>query len=67
MTITLNGQTENFPANEMSIMELLQTKKINWKLLIVKHNGRYIKRAAYEATVLREGDDIMVLSLMDGG
>jgi thiamine biosynthesis protein ThiS len=67
MTITLNNHTESLPIDQMSIMELLQTKQFDWKLLIVKHNGRYIKRAAYEATALKEGDDIMVLSLIAGG
>lgn len=67
MTITLNNITENFTADQMSVMELLQIKGFDWKLLIVKQNGNYIKRSAYSSTVLIEGDDVMVLNLVAGG
>ena len=67
MTITINNQPETLPRDQMSVQELLEYKSYNWKLLIVKYNGKYIKRAVYSSTQVNEGDDFMILNLVAGG
>lgn len=67
MKILLNNNTETFEKSQMSITELLQEKKYTFKMLVVKVNGAIVKRDAYPTTLIKEGDDVMVLHLMSGG
>ncbi|GAB1405547.1 hypothetical protein MASR1M74_27280 [Lentimicrobium sp.] len=67
MTIIFNNQTLDLPLEEMSMGDFLRSKQYEIRLLIVMLNGKYIKRAAYETTSLKEGDDVMVLRLLTGG
>ncbi|HKL09027.1 MAG TPA: sulfur carrier protein ThiS [Bacteroidales bacterium] len=67
MKITLNNTEETFEKDRMTISELLELSKFSYKLLIVKVNGKLIKKDAYEDTIVKNGDDVMVLHLVTGG
>lgn len=67
MKITLNNKEETFDKDELTVSEILELSNFSYKLLIVKLNGNYIKKEAYDKTVVHDGDDLMVLHLVTGG
>lgn len=67
MKITLNNKEETFEKNELTISELLELSNFTYKLLIVKINGKLIRKEAYGDTIVKDGDDVTVLHLVTGG
>ncbi len=68
MKIKLNNKYEEFPGKEtMSVRELLSEKKFSYKLLIVRINNKGVAEDKYELTMIRDGDEVMVLHLITGG
>jgi len=67
MKIILNNKEETFDRDKMTISELLELSNFSYKLLIVKVNGKLIKKDAYEDTIVKDGDDVTVLHLVTGG
>ena len=67
MKIILNNNEETFDRDKMTISELLELSNFSYKLLIVKVNGKLIKKDAYEDTIVKDGDDVTVLHLVTGG
>ena len=67
MKIILNNKEETFDRDKMTISELLELSNFSYKLLIVKVNGKLIKKDAYKDTIVKDGDDVTVLHLVTGG
>lgn len=67
MKITLNNNQEVIDPENITISELLELKKFTWKLLIIKVNGKLIKRHEYDTVRVNEGDDVSVIHLITGG
>ena len=67
MTITLNNRPEQFDAYERSIAQIMEQKSYHFKLLVVKLNGKLIDKHDYASTMVREGDDLMIIHLVSGG
>lgn len=68
MRIILNHLTEEISEKEqMTIRELLTYKRYSFKMLVIKVNNQLIKNNQYETTLIKEGDDVIVLHLMSGG
>ena len=67
MTITLNNRPETFDACELSITEIMQRMNFHFKLLVVKLNGGLIDKKDYASTLVREGDDLLIIHLVSGG
>jgi thiamine biosynthesis protein ThiS len=68
MKISLNNNPETIDnIEEISVSELLKWKKFTFKMLVVKINGRLIKKDDYEHCLIREGDDVNILHLISGG
>jgi sulfur carrier protein len=67
MKIILNNKEEVFGQDTLTVAELLQVKKFTFKMLVIKVNGHLVKKNEYEATQVKEGDDVMVLHLISGG
>ena len=67
MKIILNNNPESFPAESMTVTELLAAKNFTFKMLVIKINGRLIPKDDYGTALVREGDDVMVLHLISGG
>ena len=44
MNITLNNRTEYFDKESLTVQELLDIKNFTFKMLIIKLNGRLIKK-----------------------
>lgn len=67
MTIILNNREEKFYKDEMTISELLMEKNFTFKMLVIKVNNKLVRKEAYDATVITEGDNVSVLHLISGG
>jgi sulfur carrier protein len=67
MKIILNNREEILDCATLSVSELLKVKKFSFKMLVVKINGILVKKNEYEAAVISDGDDVMVLHLISGG
>lgn len=67
MTITLNNRPENLDHSSLTVSELLKVKNFTFKLLVVKINGKLVKKEDYSRTPIRDGDDVAVIHLISGG
>jgi sulfur carrier protein len=67
MKIILNNKEEVFEGDQLTINELLKVKKFTFKMLVIKVNGRMIKKTEYNSAIVHDGDDVMVLHLISGG
>ena len=67
MRISLNNRREEFAENNLTVTELLKIKHFTFKMLIVKINGKLIKKTDYDTAEIVDGDDVQVLHLISGG
>jgi thiamine biosynthesis protein ThiS len=67
MKIILNNKQEEFDADQFTITELLKAKNFTFKMLVIKVNGHLVKKSEQNTTLVKDGDDVMVLHLISGG
>ncbi|OLD21467.1 MAG: thiamine biosynthesis protein ThiS [Acidobacteria bacterium 13_1_40CM_3_65_5] len=51
----------------MSVSELLEQLSIDARRVAVEHNLVVLRRAAFDETVVREGDQIEIVNFVGGG
>ncbi len=66
MTIILNGDPHEI-ARTLTVSELLEQLSIDARRVAVEHNLVVLRRAAYDETVVREGDQIEIVNFVGGG
>lgn len=66
MTITLNGDPFEL-AGPLTVNELLTQLAIDARRVAVEHNLSVVKRAAYDSTVVKAGDEVEVVNFVGGG
>ncbi len=67
MEITLNNRTEFLDLDNLTVNELLKVKNFTFKMLVIKINGRLIKKDQYNDAHIKDGDNVMVMHLISGG
>lgn len=67
MKITLNNRPESFDKEQLSVAELLDIKNYTFKMLVIKVNGKLVKKESYTDFIIKDGDDVSVLHLVSGG
>jgi thiamine biosynthesis protein ThiS len=67
MDIILNNRNESFDTDQLTINELLAVKNFTFKMLVVKVNGELVRRRDFDSSIVKNGDDVMVLHLITGG
>jgi thiamine biosynthesis protein ThiS len=66
LRITLNG--EPFDIDEpLSVTDLLIRLAIDPRRVAVEHNLLILRRQAFEATIVRDGDRIEIVNFVGGG
>jgi sulfur carrier protein len=65
-TITVNENSLNWEKN-MNINVILQRMNYTFRMLIIKVDGKLIKKNEYESTIVSPGADVKVIHLMSGG
>lgn len=66
MTISLNGDPFEIAA-PLSVAELLKRLDIDARRVAVEHNLVVVKRTAFDATLVREGDAVEIVNFVGGG
>jgi sulfur carrier protein len=66
MKIMLNGEPFDV-AGPMSVTALLALLEIDPRRVAVEHNLTVVKRSAYDATQVRDGDQIEIVNFVGGG
>lgn len=66
MTITLNGDPYELP-EPLSVSGLLAHLQIDPRRVAVEHNLEVVKRAAYDGTIVRDGDQVEIVNFVGGG
>jgi thiamine biosynthesis protein ThiS len=67
MQIQLNNRIEEFDGISKTISEILKIKNFTFPRIIVKLNGKLIKKPSYDNTQVRDGDELNVIHLISGG
>jgi sulfur carrier protein len=67
MKITLNNNPEEFEVDKLTITEVLKIKNFTFKMLIVKINGKLVKKNDYGTAMISDGDEVNILHLISGG
>ena len=67
MKIILNNNEVSMAGESLSVRELLTDMKFTFPLIIVKINGRLIKKEDYERVFIGDGDNVEAIHLMSGG
>ena len=66
MTITLNGDPVDV-AGPLTLSALLAQLGVDPRRVAVEHNLNVVKRASYDSTEIREGDQIEIVNFVGGG
>ena len=66
MTITLNGEPLEL-SGPLTVTELLSHLEIDARRVAVEHNIVVLKRAAFDETVVHEGDQVEIVNFVGGG
>jgi thiamine biosynthesis protein ThiS len=66
MTITLNGDKRELAA-PMSVSALLQHLEIDARRVAVELNLAVVKKAAYDSSVIKDGDEVEIVNFVGGG
>lgn len=66
MTITLNGDPFDL-SGPLTVTELLTSLEIDARRVAVEHNLVVLKRAAFDATLVSEGDNVEIVNIVGGG
>jgi len=66
MTIKLNGDPHDIP-QPLSVSALLATLAIDARRVAVEHNLAVVKKAAYDTSIVRDGDEVEIVNFVGGG
>jgi thiamine biosynthesis protein ThiS len=64
--ITLNGDPYELEA-PLTVSALLERLEIDSRRVAVEHNMIVVRRAAYDATLVRDGDQLEIVNFVGGG
>jgi thiamine biosynthesis protein ThiS len=66
VTIILNGDPFDV-AGPLTVTDLLARLEIDARRVAVEHNLSVLKRAAFETTLVQDGDSIEIVNFVGGG
>ena len=66
MTIRLNGDPHEIPG-PLSVSALLAQLEIDSRRVAVELNLDVVKKAAYDSSVIKEGDEVEIVNFVGGG
>jgi thiamine biosynthesis protein ThiS len=66
MTIKLNGDPHDIPG-PLSVSALLERLEIDARRVAVELNLDVVKKAAYDSSVIRDGDAVEIVNFVGGG
>ena len=66
LNVLINGESKTIPQN-ISILELLKTYKINMDRVVIEINKKILKKEDFQSTCLAENDRIEIVTFVGGG
>ena len=66
ISLTVNGQSRQF-AGELTGLELLKQLDRNRATLVIELNGSIIALAEFHKVIVRDGDELELVTLVGGG
>ena len=66
MTIKLNGDPHEIPG-PLSVAALLEQLEIDARRVAVELNLDVVKKAAYDSSVITDGDEVEIVNFVGGG
>ncbi len=66
MTITPNGDSHQVPG-PLSVSELLSRLDIDARRVAVELNLTVVKKAAYDSSLIKDGDEVEIVNFVGGG
>jgi thiamine biosynthesis protein ThiS len=66
LSITLNGEPYEIP-ERLSVSSLLARLGIDPRRVAVEHNLTVVKRAAFDETMIDDGDSVEIVNFVGGG
>lgn len=66
MTIKLNGDPRELPG-PLSVSHLLQELEIDARRVAVELNLTVVKKALYDSSVIKDGDEVEIVNFVGGG
>ncbi len=66
MIISVNGEKKEVEEN-WTVENLIESLKLDKDLIAVEINGNIVKKINYKNHILKEGDEIEILTLIGGG
>ena len=66
MRIRINGEARDF-VGPVSVSALLTALDIDPRRVAVEHNLVIVRREAYDATIVADGDEIEIVNFVGGG
>ncbi|WP_294347230.1 sulfur carrier protein ThiS [Prosthecochloris sp.] len=68
MKLTINGERKELSSDTITVTELLALQGVEMPDMVsVQINGDFLERNVFDATVVREGDEVDFLYFMGGG
>ncbi len=65
MKLTVNGKEKNVEVNTLN--DLISKLKMDKSLLYIQINGEFVKKDKYKNRLLKENDNIEIISAVGGG
>ena len=65
-TITVNENSLKWEEN-MTIIRILKIMNYTFRMLVIKVDGKLVKKNEYESTIVSPGADVKVIHLISGG
>jgi len=66
MTIKLNGDPHEI-LEPLSVTALLATLAIDARRVAVEHNLAVVKKAEYDTSIVKDGDEVEIVNFVGGG
>lgn len=66
VTIRLNGDSREIPG-PLSVSSLLEQLDIDARRVAVELNMAVVKKAAYDSSVIKDGDEVEIVNFVGGG
>ncbi len=67
MNITLNNRPEVFEDDKLTVSEIMVLKNFTFRMLVVKVNGKLIKKNEYAFAEVVDGDNVYIIHMISGG
>ncbi|HEX6135063.1 MAG TPA: sulfur carrier protein ThiS [Longimicrobiales bacterium] len=66
MTVTVNGESRDVPPGT-TVSTLLTSLGLHPRLIVVEYNREILDRTSFDATEVREGDNLELVHFVGGG